>query len=755
MATQEELKKIKKTYGEDFMHWCRENFPTILEKEGRLYEILTSRFAGNSKTLYNDIMASRLDMKLKDFIYSEFGVDEKKEEQSKGKSPYELLAEAGYTLTECHTEGEIQRFKKYYAKGEELCTFHGGRLDRYLVFWAVKKDAENIKRTEFEAPEREDEYGISVMGIQFNKEGRCMVSIKNRYNHTVDNPDATYGNDLDKIAPGLRQSFAELLETRGLELKSDNVEGFKIPGYTVAGDGKYYKYNLEVNGTYYCPGNIIIENGVVKRLEKPESQILADYFVIDTKDKTIQVYNNYFLDSFVDALQDIEKIEVRKGEEKTRIVTVVVKGQESKVTIELDEDNQIIGYQNDGLTEVGDIFLFGNRKLSWLEVINLTKIGRNFLEKSRYLRELDLPKLEEVGSGFLFDNTYLDQINLPSLVSVGDSFLFGNRRLKSLQLPSLKKTGNWFLSCNEDLEELEVGSLEEVGEEFLNANIELRSLDVPRLEKAGGDFLRGNKKLEQIDAPSLVEVGNNFLAKNTELRCLKLPSLVKAKNSFLQTNEELEQLEMPSLREVGDEFLKNNTELTSLELPCLERAGNSFVFCNDKIQQLEVENLAEVRDGFLSSGGNLREVEFPSLRKVGSHFLWQNHDLEHLKADRLEKIGDNFLSNNARLRSLELPSLEEVGADFLAYNKSLKAFSAPKLRKAGQNFLRLNKTLFREKLSGKEKLKYWLFGETEAMQFGVSDIVLLDKTANLTTSEVGMGKRIIDRIVNLTKEMGK
>ena len=54
MAESKELKKIKKKYGEKFMHLCREIFPTILEQEGKLYEILTSTFGDNCKTLYED-----------------------------------------------------------------------------------------------------------------------------------------------------------------------------------------------------------------------------------------------------------------------------------------------------------------------------------------------------------------------------------------------------------------------------------------------------------------------------------------------------------------------------------------------------------------------------------------------------------------------------------------------------------------------------------------------------------------------------
>ena len=55
MELSNELKKIKKTYGENFMKLCRNLFPTLLEQEGRLYEILATSFSTNCKTLYEDI----------------------------------------------------------------------------------------------------------------------------------------------------------------------------------------------------------------------------------------------------------------------------------------------------------------------------------------------------------------------------------------------------------------------------------------------------------------------------------------------------------------------------------------------------------------------------------------------------------------------------------------------------------------------------------------------------------------------------
>ena len=87
--------------------------------------------------------------------------------------------EAGYVLVECYNEEDIQKFRKYYAPGEELCTFKGGRLNSCRVFFAVKKNVLDIKREDFKKPKREDEYGTSVISIQFTKDETNTLSIKN------------------------------------------------------------------------------------------------------------------------------------------------------------------------------------------------------------------------------------------------------------------------------------------------------------------------------------------------------------------------------------------------------------------------------------------------------------------------------------------------------------------------------------------------------------------------------------------------
>lgn len=427
MSNSKELNRIKKLYGEKFMHFCRSIFPTLLEQEGLLTEVLKSTFATNSRTLYDDIVNSDLEEEFKNYIYSKIDVEKEKPEIIGEKTPYQLLDENGYNLYECNSEEEIQSFKKYYKSGEELCTFRGNRLNRCVVFFAVKKDVEEIKREDFNNPKREDEYGTSVMSIQFTKSQNSTVSIKNRYNHTVNNPDATYGNDLDKIAPGLTQSFDKLLSERGLTLNSSNIEAFSIPGYVVADDGKYYKYNMEINGNYYCPGNVIIDHGNVIKLE-PEKQELIDYFILDKENKTLSLYDDPILfltgDSFIDGFKNIDSIEMannNNSEQKTKTITIKEKSSDKPITIEINkESNSIIGYTNENLVNLGDNFLMYNKQLSELNVPNVTNIGADCLANNKELKKFEAPNLDPSKYDFFIKphmkmNRKLSELYVPNL----------------------------------------------------------------------------------------------------------------------------------------------------------------------------------------------------------------------------------------------------------------------------------------------------------------------------------------------------
>ena len=294
-----------------------------------------------------------------------------------------------------------------------LCTIHnGGRLNSKICFWAVKKDVDKIKREDFKNPKKSDEYSTSVLAIQFDRRHNSNVQIISRYNHTVPNPNCTLDNNLDNIAEGLQESFARVLEERGCYLNETQATDFEIPGYTLAGDGKYYKYNLEIDGKYYCPGNILIENGVAREIGKPEEVILSDYFKIDLKKGKIEsLIEDMDHDSFVDDLIDIEKIEVKKDKEKQKKRIYIYKKREKEnsvqepIIVELDNDNQIIGYINKDLQAIGDNFLIYNKALTNLELPQVQNIEDYFLLTNKGLTKLDLPQVQTVGGYFLHNNT--------------------------------------------------------------------------------------------------------------------------------------------------------------------------------------------------------------------------------------------------------------------------------------------------------------------------------------------------------------
>lgn len=107
----EDLKLIKKLYGERMMHFCRTQFSTLLEEKGLLSKILTNTFEPN-RFLYEDLNTYD---KLRDFIeyiYS-FIIEQEINSVENVESPEKLMLKAGYKLYECKTEEDIQKFRKY------------------------------------------------------------------------------------------------------------------------------------------------------------------------------------------------------------------------------------------------------------------------------------------------------------------------------------------------------------------------------------------------------------------------------------------------------------------------------------------------------------------------------------------------------------------------------------------------------------------------------------------------------------------
>ena len=640
-----DLIKIKDKYGEKMMHLCRELFPTILETEGLLFTLLSLHF-NYSKFLYEDIDKHSLKDNFKDYIY---GLLESKEDLVfVDKTPVQLLNEVGYDLYECKTEEDVQKFIGYYKTNERLCTFRGGRLFKCHVFFAVKKNALNINREDYLIPLRQDAYGTSVISIQFTRGNVNTLSIKNRYNHTVHDPDATYSNNLENIIPGLTKSFE-----REYNLNINQSENFELqlPGYVRASNGKYYKYNYEINNVYYCADNIIIDNfNVINHYSEKEKYIIMDYFIVDLVNKKISLYDKKINDSFINDLDNIKKIEILKVKSTGNRILNITFNDLTKAIIEIDNCNRMVSYTNENITMIGDNFLANNIYMDKIELFNVTSIGNYFMSCNTMLSEIDISNVSMIGVNFLFLNRLLTSLDVPSLIEVKDNFLYENRILNNINAFKLARVGNNFLYNNLELRTITLNSLISVGDYFLNENRILNEINCSNLVNVGNYFLQYNMELEYVSLENLVKVGRRFICANKIIKYLNLPKLMIVKDSFLYCNRELRFLVLNNLQVVGDNFLYSNKVLEDVCLFELRYVGCKFLYNNNSLLRLELLSLMSVGGYFLYNNKCLIELYAPNLAMVGNCFLSQNNVLKIIEMFSLNDYGNNFLNNSLDIK---------------------------------------------------------------------------------------------------------
>lgn len=513
----DDLKIIKKKYGEKMMHLCRESFPSLLEYPGLLSKIMLEHFAEN-KFLYNDLMDFD-GWQIGGFInlIYYFVKSEPDVLIATNKSPYELLDEAGYVLYECKTEKDIQSFKKYYAPGEELCTFNGGRLQTCHVFFAIKKDVDKIKRKDFSNPKREDEYGTSVISIQFRKTSPNTLSIKNRYNHKVSNPDSTFNNNLDNIIPGLTESFCRTYNY-SFDVTTSN---FDMPGY-VCVDQKFYKYNQEKNNIYYCHNNIIIDNFSVidKYSKEPERYIFLNYFIVDLHSKTIELYDKSLSDGFVEQFKNISKMYVSKDMQSGNKILKIVYDDNKRAKITFD-NGKIIGYSDHFLSEMKPNFFSDIPSLVNIDVPNLKKMNNGCLMKVNNLEFLDAPELLDMGDDCLSFAFRLSKINVSKLKEIGNSSFEQIPTLSEFNAPSLVDIGDWCFEYSLHLKTFNTPHLLRVGKNFMNDVLGLYSFFAPKLD---GDSVK------------CLSYDDRCLKDHLFAKCSSLCIYVDSKNKIIKFN---------------------------------------------------------------------------------------------------------------------------------------------------------------------------------------------------------------------------
>ena len=250
--------------------------------------------------------------------------DDASHERAPVKDPYELARSVGYELTGPFTSTaefvpyDKLDFPEWGKLGtERLCTFNnpGARLKDYHMLWLRHRDvadtlpadkltADNLSdawRTYLRIigrydqatdrydltglrPTREDPYGTSSMSVQISRNG-SHVSIKNRYNHLVGNPDNTLDSDLDNIAYGLKRAVYARVGREDLL----NKGSVKIAeGYIADNDGGIHPYKYEEDNIYY--GNYeYIQNGELTTIDPGKYYMISPQLYVPKSDRFSEI----------------------------------------------------------------------------------------------------------------------------------------------------------------------------------------------------------------------------------------------------------------------------------------------------------------------------------------------------------------------------------------------------------------------------------------------------------------------------------
>ena len=534
--TEETYKAIKKQNGEEFAKVLRAN---VLLGIPNLKHIL--EYAGKSAEDANGlipILREIRDTSSKPVIKQEVI----------NKDPIELLKDAGYNAFYVRNAIQKNSIKKYFRPGEELCTFSDStRHHNYFIIHAVKHGAENIKPSKH--PEREDEYGTSVISIQIAKAGG-FISIKNRYNHNVNNPDATFSNNPDNIIMGLTESLKKKF---GVDFVTHEA---RMPhNYRVIND-QLVRFNYEEHNVYFDE-KYYFEGSSINKLNT-DYEIMLDYVILDTR--TGQTRNvlsgNIGANNMVRVLDDeISGHRIKTEKDKTTSETIINIIDENKKSKELARVK--------------------NGCVTSLHLYKTTEIGNRFFCYNKDLKKLYAPKLKKTGDYCFNRNMNLESLYVPELEDMGNGFFYNSDSLKELDLPKLKKMGfSCFSDCHQ-LKKINIPELEEMGYACLGQMYELTELNMPKIKKIANGCFCYNGKLNKLYIPELTEIGDDVFANIKNLHEINAPKLKKTGITCFGYCTAFVKVYAPELEELGNYCFEEVKVLMDFCAPKLKITKNT------------------------------------------------------------------------------------------------------------------------------------------------------------------------------------
>ncbi len=449
---------IKKQNGEHFAQMVRKFDSSLFEIEN-LPHIL--KYAGRSAEPLLDFLIMLKNVTI--------------QEGKTCQNPFDLLKKAGYRAFLADTRKKQNMIAPFFAKGEELCTFEeSDRYQNYFIIHCIKEGAEKLNRADFEKPEREDEYGTSVISIQILKRGG-FIKITNRYNHTVEFADNTFKSNPDRIIEGLAWALKMYFK---VDFSSKQVP---LPDGYLYLDGQIVEYEEERDHIYFGK-NYFIENEHMHFFNK-DYQFVMDRFVLDLKERKILNPLNE-RDSFPKVLtcelQNKKNLHVQKvGKNEWQLLgdrvqlLHVSNGKIKKICLPTTK-------------KIPPCFLacFSNVEELWAP--QAQELGRNSLTKVPYLQKVLFHSLRQMGEKCV-SSSKLSVLYMPQIQKIGDqcfcfySPLRKGGKIEKLNLPLLKEMG-WNCFSGYQIEELYLPSCEKIGAAFASPYHSIQKAYLPQLQ---------------------------------------------------------------------------------------------------------------------------------------------------------------------------------------------------------------------------------------------------------------------------------
>ncbi len=521
------------------------------------------------------------------------------------QNPFELLKKAGYDAFYADTLEKQNSIMNYYADMESLCTFRDEkRFEKYHIIHCIKEGADKLNRRDFRGKERrEDEYGTSVISIQILKKGG-FISIKNRYNHTVQAPDNTFYSNPDNIIAGLSQALMDyfnLTYSSGLP-NLDN--GFMIV------DDLIYQYHIECNNIYFGPNYYIRDNQVT--FINKDYQLIIDNFIIDFKENKVYLpYQSNFdknpLDAFFKLVQ--KEVEGKK-------LTLQRKGDLSWVYAQneciLKARNGSLIYANlkgpDELKQsifsnhstIEEIYFENVTELSTHSIHNCARLKKAYFPKCLVvnsdsftyvplLEEVDLSKVKTISSSCFCDKMNVKELNFPCLVKIEKSSFQSMSGVEKITAPVLKNMGDGVLMMCDTVQEVDFPLLKNLeGFNFYLCPM-LEKVFLPKVKKIGENSLTMNKGLQELNCPVVEEIGEDVVCSNKSLRIVHMPKLKRIGANSFSSNDSLKHLILNEVLKVESGAISSNKNLTYLSLKKVEELDANCFFDNPKLKRIYLD----------------------------------------------------------------------------------------------------------------------------------------------------------------------